>query len=90
MGSSTRTVMKFWSFFPSLSFDRSGDAFRADGQVAHLSFGQVLFELAVRDRLHFRGKKVLLHQGKQEEDDQEIPDTEVGLGGSPSFFLWGS
>ena len=46
------------------SFYRSDDAFWTDGQAVHLSFGQVLFKLAVRDCLHFWGKKVLLRQGK--------------------------
>ena len=48
----------------SFSFQRSADIFRADGQFTQGAFGYVLFKLAVRNRLHFRGKKVLLQVGK--------------------------
>ena len=77
---------KILVLFLLFSFYRSGDAFRADGQIVHLSFGQGLFKPAVRNGLHLWGKKILLRQGKQQEDDQEIPDTEVGLRGQSSLL----
>ncbi len=48
-----------------------------------------LFELAVRNRLHFGRKKVLLQIGNQKEGDQEIPDAEMGLGGQAILLFLG-
>ena len=35
------------------------------------------YELAVWNRLHFSGKKVLLHVGKCQNSNQKIPDAEL-------------
>jgi hypothetical protein len=58
-------------------FLRSTDILRADGQLNHLILDQVLFELAVGNRLHPLKKEILLYRGKNQEGDKEIPDAEM-------------
>ena len=48
-----------------------------------------LFKLAVRNRLHFAGKKVLLQVANCKKDDQEIPDAETSLRRQGLLFLLG-
>ena len=58
--------------------------------LAHVAFGQGLFKLAVRNRLHFWRKKVLLQIDKQKEGNQEIPDAEMSLRGQGILLFLGS
>ena len=62
-----------------LSFQRSGDAFRAYGQFTHRALCHLLLKLTVGDGLHFGRKEVLLQQHDEKDAHQEIPDAETGL-----------
>jgi hypothetical protein len=66
---------------------RSRDILRADGQFIHRALGHELFKLAVRNRLQFGRKKVLLQVGNEKEGNQEIPDAEMGLRGQAGLLF---